>query len=87
MDNAGIGGGGAGGGLPDEIKTSDSSTSIKTVLNGIEIKDDATLIATVSKDSTSARIKSELDGLVLATNDLTIKTKDEASTIVTFNNS
>jgi hypothetical protein len=74
-----------GGALPDEIKTSDSSTSVKTTLTGVEIKDDTTLIATISKDSTATKLKGNLDGTVIATNDLTIKNKDESSTIATFN--
>lgn len=74
-----------GGALPDEIKTSDSSTSVKTTLTGVEIKDDTTLIATISKDSTATKLKGNLDGMVIATNDLTIKNKDESSTIATFN--
>jgi hypothetical protein len=74
-----------GGALPDEIKTSDSSTSVKTTLTGVEIRDDTTLIATISKDSTATKLKGNLDGTVIATNDLTIKNKDESSTIATFN--
>jgi hypothetical protein len=74
-----------GGALPDEIKTSDSSTSVKTTLTGVEFKDDTTLIATISKDSTATKLKGNLDGTVIATNDLTIKNKDESSTIATFN--
>jgi hypothetical protein len=74
-----------GGALPDEIKTTDSSTSVKTTLTGVEIKDDSTLIATISKDSTATKLKGNLDGTVIATNDLTIKNKDESSTIATFN--
>lgn len=81
-------GGGGSGALSDEIKTSDSSTSVKTVANGIEFKDDATLIATLSLgDVTTTKLKGNLNGVVIATDDLTIKTKDEASTIATFNNS
>lgn len=81
------GGGGGGGGLPDEIKTSDGTTSVKTTIDAVEIKDDNVLIATVKKDATALKIKSELDGLVLATNDLTLKNKDESATIATFNTS
>jgi hypothetical protein len=33
------------------------------------------------------KLKGELDGIIIATDDLTVKTKDEGSTIVTFNNS
>jgi hypothetical protein len=61
---------------------------VKTVANGIEFKDDTTLIATLSLgDSTTTKIKGNLNGVVMATDDLTIKTKDESSTIVSFNNS
>lgn len=60
---------------------------MKTTIAGVEIRDDSTLITTISKDLTSTKIKGELDGLILATNDLTLKTKDEASTIATFNGS
>lgn len=80
-------GGGGSGALADEIKTTDSSTSVKTTLAGIEIKDDSALIATISKDSTSAKLKGDLDGIVIATNDLTLKSRDEATTIATFNGS
>lgn len=87
VDSAVSQGGGGSGNLRDEIETTDSSTSVKVTLTGVEIKDDATLIATISKDAATTKIKGELDGLIVATNDLTISTKDGASTIVTFNNS
>jgi hypothetical protein len=71
----------------DQINTLDNSTIVKAEAGGVKITDDSTLIATISKDATTAKIKGDLDGIIMATNDLTIKTKDEASTIATFNNS
>ncbi len=88
MDNAGTGGGG-GGGHPDKIESTDGakSTSVICTTDGVFFSDDSTTIGHISKDGTSCKLTSELDGLKLSTNDLIVTNKLGTSTIADFTTS
>lgn len=47
--------------------------------------DDSTVIGHINKDATSMKLTSELDGMILATNDLTLTNKIGDVTVATIN--